>query len=147
MTNLFPIFYTNILPIFIAIGMGYALERILRPAVKPVSQVAFYVLAPCLAFSSLVKNRIDGGELGRIAAFITLITVAVGIITWVVARVLHLSRPVESALLLSTMFVNSGNYGVPLNLFAFGEAGQARAIVYLVAVSYTHLTLPTILRV
>ncbi len=132
MTNLFPIFYTNILPIFIAIGMGYALERILRPAVKPVSQVAFYVLAPCLAFSSLVKNRIDGGELGRIAAFITLITVAVGIITWVVARVLHLSRPVESALLLSTMFVNSGNYGVPLNLFAFGEAGQARAIVYLV---------------
>jgi predicted permease len=49
-----------------------------------------------------------------------------------VGRIRHLSRPVESALLLSTMFVNAGNYGVPLNLFAFGEEGQARAIVYLV---------------
>jgi predicted permease len=130
--NLLPIFYTNILPIFVVISMGYALERILRPEVKPVSRVAFYVLTPCLTFSSLVKNRINGDELGRIAAFITLITIVVGIVTWRVGRIRHLSRPVESALLLSTMFVNAGNYGVPLNLFAFGEEGQARAIVYLV---------------
>ena len=132
MTNLLPIFYTNILPIFIVIGMGYALERILRLEVKPVSRVAFYVLAPCLAFSSLVENQISGDELGHIAAFVALITITVGVLTWLVAHTLHLSRPVESALLLSTMFVNSGNYGIPLNLFAFGEAGQARAIMYLV---------------
>jgi len=133
--NLLPIFYTNILPIFVVIGMGYALGRTLRLEVKPVSRVAFYVLAPCLAFSSLIKNRIHGDELGRIAVFVTLITIAVGILTWLMVRTLRLSRPVESALLLSTMFVNCGNYGIPLNLFAFGEAGQARAIMYLVVSS------------
>jgi predicted permease len=132
MTRLLPIFYNNILPIFVVIGMGYTLERILRLEVKPISRLAFYGLAPCLAFSSLIKNQINGDELGRIAAFVTLITIIMWILTWLVARILRLSRPVESALLLSTMFVNSGNYGIPLNLFAFGEEGQARAIVYLV---------------
>lgn len=132
MKNLLPIFYTNILPIFIAIGMGYALERILRLEIKSITRMAFYVLIPCLTFSSLIKNRIDGDELGRITAFVALITAILWILTWLVARILRLSRPIESALLLSTMFVNAGNYGIPLNLFAFGEAGQARAIIYLV---------------
>ncbi|MCR4408012.1 MAG: AEC family transporter [Anaerolineae bacterium] len=132
MTNLLPIFYSNILPIFIAAGMGYALERILRLDIKSITRLAFYVLIPCLTFSSLIENRITGDELSRMIVFITAITVILWVMTWMVARVLRLSRPVESALLLSTMFVNAGNYGVPLNLFAFGEPGQARAIVYLV---------------
>ncbi|MDY7040438.1 MAG: AEC family transporter [Chloroflexota bacterium] len=132
MTILLSIFQTNILPIFVVIGMGYALERVLRLEVKSISRMAFYTLAPCLAFSSLVKSRIDGDELGLIAVFVTLNAVAVGILTWAAARILHLSRSVESALLLSTMFVNAGNYGIPLNFFAFGEAGQVRAVMYLV---------------
>ncbi len=135
MTILLHIFYTNILPIFVVIGAGYTLARALRLEAKPFSRLAFYVLAPCLTFVSLVQNRINGDELGRIVLFISLSTLAVGVITWLIARVLRLSRPVESALLLSTIFVNCGNYGIPLNLFAFGESAQARAIVYLVVLA------------
>ncbi|MBC7251476.1 MAG: AEC family transporter [Anaerolineae bacterium] len=135
MTILLHIFYTNILPIFVVIGAGYTLARTLRLEAKPFSRLAFYVLAPCLTFVSLVQNRINGDELGRIVLFITLNTLAVGVITWLIARALRLNRPVESALLLSTIFVNCGNYGIPLNLFAFGESAQARAIVYLVVLA------------
>ena len=132
MTNLLPIFYSTILPVFIVIGAGYALGRSLRLDIKSITRLAFYGLIPCLTFSSLIENQISGDELGRMTVFITAITMILWVVTWIAARALRLNRPVESALLLSTMFVNSGNYGVPLNLFAFGEPGQARAIVYLV---------------
>ena len=40
-----------------------------------------------------------------------------------------------SALMITCMFVNGGNYGLSLNLFAFGTNGMARAIVfYLVSI-------------
>ena len=32
--------------------------------------------------------------------------------------------------MLTGMFVNGGNYGLPLNFFAFGEAGLANALIY-----------------
>jgi len=41
----------------------------------------------------------------------------------------------ESAFLLVTLFVNAGNYGLSVNLLAFGEATLARAIIYFVVSS------------
>ena len=35
-----------------------------------------------------------------------------------------------SAFLLSILFVNAGNYGIPFNQFAFGQEGVARAAIY-----------------
>jgi predicted permease len=43
---------------------------------------------------------------------------------------LQMRRKMVAALMLSCMFVNAGNYGLSLNLFAFGEPAMARAVVY-----------------
>ncbi|CAA9442596.1 MAG: hypothetical protein AVDCRST_MAG80-1463 [uncultured Rubrobacteraceae bacterium] len=42
------------------------------------------------------------------------------------------SRETNTALMLSTMFTNTGNYGLPLALFAFGQQGFEQAIVFFV---------------
>jgi predicted permease len=46
---------------------------------------------------------------------------------------LGLDRPTISAFLLVVMFSNSGNYGLPVVLFAFGREALAHAAVYFVA--------------
>jgi predicted permease len=129
------ILYNNIVPVFIAIGLGYALERILEIEIKSVSRTIFYVLSPCLVFSSLVQSNVSGGEFWRIASFEMLITLGMALVAWGVARALHFDRAMESAFLLATLFVNAGNYGLSVNLFAFGEMALARAIVYFVVSS------------
>ena len=129
------ILYNNIVPIFIAIGLGYILERRLRIEIKSVSRTIFYVLSPCLVFSSLVQSTVSGGEFGRIASFEILVTLGMALIAWGVTRALRFDRAMESAFLLVTLSVNAGNFGLSVNLLAFGEEALARAIIYFVVSS------------
>jgi len=129
------ILYNNIVPVFIAIGLGYALERTLKVEIESVSRTIFYALSPCLVFSSLVQSTVSGEEFWRIAAFEILITLSVALIAWGVTKALRFDRAMESAFLLVTLFVNAGNYGLSVNLLAFGEATLARAIIYFVVSS------------
>jgi predicted permease len=129
------ILYNNIVPIFIAIGLGYTLERRLKIEIKSVSRTIFYALSPCLVFSSLVKSTVSGEEFWRIASFEMLITLIVALVAWGVARALHSDRAMESAFLLTILFVNSGNYGLSVNQLAFGDEALARAVIYFVVSS------------
>lgn len=129
------ILYNNIVPIFIAIGLGYILERRLKIEIKSVSRTIFYALTPCLVFSSLVKSTVSGGEFWRIASFEILATLVVALVAWGVARALRFDRAMESAFLLVTIFVNAGNYGLSVNQLAFGDEALTRAIIYFVVSS------------
>jgi predicted permease len=45
-------------------------------------------------------------------------------------KILHLEGPTQAAFLTAMLVMNAGNYGLSVNLFAFGEPGLARASVY-----------------
>jgi predicted permease len=49
-----------------------------------------------------------------------------------IARLLKLDRRAESAFILTAVLINAGNYGIPLNKFAFGDRGEERALIYFV---------------
>ena len=132
MNILLSIFVENILPVFIVAGLGYLLDRKFHLDVKTISRVSFYVLAPCLIFTSLTRSFVSGEEFGRIILFEVLLTVGLLAITWSIARLARLTRQQESAFLLSVLFMNAGNYGLSVNLFAFGEEALARAIIFFV---------------
>lgn len=53
-----------------------------------------------------------------------------GVITGVIAFVLKLKRSMKVALMLTVMFGNAGNFGLSLNLFAFGEDAVAYAAIF-----------------
>jgi predicted permease len=55
-----------------------------------------------------------------------------GLIAYLIARLLHLPRPLTIVLVLTSMFGNSGNYGLSLVSFAFGEDALAFASIYFV---------------
>ncbi len=101
----------------------------------------FYALVPCLVFNMLVTSRLTGLQFGRLALFNLLILIAMGLVARLVAVPLGLSRPDLSAFLLVVMFSNSGNYGLPVVLFAFGPDALAQATVFFVAGSLLTYTI------
>jgi predicted permease len=119
-----------ILPVFLIIALGYLLERRLSLDARPISRVTFYALTPCLVFSSTTKSSVSGTDIWKIVSFVLLTTMTMGLFSWAVTRALHFSRAMESAFLLTTLFTNSGNYGLSVNLFAFGQAGLERAAIF-----------------
>ncbi|NOZ06027.1 MAG: AEC family transporter [Chloroflexi bacterium] len=135
------VFVNIILPVFIMAGLGYLLDRLLALDVRTLSRVTFYLLSPCLAFSSLSSSHLQGQALLHIAGIAALMVFLLWPIASWVARIMGLQGTEKSAFLLTILFVNSGNYGLPLNLFAFGEPGLALAIIFFAANSLLTNTL------
>ena len=130
--NLASVFVNVLLPIFILMGFGVLLDKKLHIDVKSVSRVTFFVFSPCLIFSSLVRSSVGGQDSTQILAFVLLITLVIGVIAALLGRAMRTDRVTMSAFMLSVLFMNSGNYGLSVNLFAFGEEGLARAALFFV---------------
>jgi predicted permease len=130
--QLLSIFSQNILPIFIVAGLGFLLARYLHADVQTLSRVTLYALSPCLVFNLLVTSKIGADEFERLLVFTLGTILGVGAITWLVAQALRLDRTMVSAFMVVVMFANGGNYGLPLTLFAFGQAALTRATIYFV---------------
>lgn len=135
MPELFRLFVNNLLPVFLIAGTGYVLGKITHMDPRPISQVVFYIFSPCLLFSLLTTNRLSGGEISQVIGFATISTLLLGLITLIIGLALRVPRPMLAGVLLGSMFMNSGNFGLPVVLFAFGETALSYASLYFVTIS------------
>jgi predicted permease len=119
-----------VLPVFLVAGLAALAQTRLRLDLQTVSRATFYLFAPALVFDGLVSSDISGAELGQIILTLLLITLALGLLGLVAARLLRLAGPTRAAFLVAILLMNAGNYGLPVNLFAFGDAGLAHASLY-----------------
>ncbi|MBN1666261.1 MAG: AEC family transporter [Anaerolineales bacterium] len=140
MSNLLPLFANNLLPIFLTAGAGYLAGRWLNVDARSISRLVFYVFSPCLIFDLLATSQLSNGDMLQMIAFTISCILIVGVLTYAAGRLLKLPRKTMAAVLLATMTLNAGNYGLSLNLFAFGEQGLAYASLFFVTsaiVTYT----------
>ena len=133
MALLLSIFASDVLPIFIVAAVGFAVARVLKADVRSLSHVTFNALSPCLVFHMLVTSSLSAADFGRMTALAVTVIVGIGLVGRLVTLPLRLDRAMTSAFLLVVMFSNSGNYGLPVVLFAFGQDALAHATVYFVA--------------
>jgi predicted permease len=129
------IFASDILPIFVIAGVGFLLARHLEVPVQAVSRVTFHALAPALVFNTLTTSTLTGFEFGRMIAFYALVAASAGVMARLAAIPLRLDRASLSAFLLVVVCSNSGNYGLPVALLAFGREALTFASVYFIASS------------
>lgn len=135
MSSLARLFADNIIPIIVVAGAGFALRRLLHVEVQSVSRVAFYVCIPALVFSLLLDTQILVTDVLRMMAFAAAIVACIGVLAWIVARVLRLPPSLTAAVVLASAFMNSGNYGLSVNKFAFGQDGLAWASLFFITTS------------
>jgi predicted permease len=129
--------FLNVLtPIFIVAGLGYLAVRVgLLTDSRALSRVALYIFIPALTFSSLVKSKLPAEEFFILFFFAWIIAAAQGLFGWLIARGFSFDRLTQSAFLISIITLNAGNYGLPLNQFAYGAEGLTRATAYFIASS------------
>jgi predicted permease len=115
-----------LIPIFVTVAIGYGWERSgVDFPTQFVTRSTVYVLTPCLVFATMTGLDISLTAYGQVALATILVMMSVGCVGALVLRLRGLSL---RAFLPTILVPNSGNLGLPLGLFAFGEAGLALAI-------------------
>jgi malate permease and related proteins len=133
-------FANNILPILLLGGAGFALGKLLHIDSRSLGRVVFYIFSPVLIFDLLIQNQLDWKEaLG--VMLLTICTVLImGLITYLLGILFKLERSTLIAVLVTTMFANTGNYGLPLVSFAFGEKALSYAGIFFVTTTFLFYT-------
>ncbi|MDA1097153.1 MAG: AEC family transporter [Chloroflexi bacterium] len=126
------VFISVVLPVFLIAATGAAVHRIRPLTVGPLSAVILYAFSPALVFHSLATTTVPAGEMGRIAVFSSALLVALYVLAMPLARALRLDGPGSATFVVSALFMNAGNYGLPVAMFAFGPAGLSVAVIFFV---------------
>jgi predicted permease len=134
-------FANNILPIILLSGAGFVLGKVLDIDPRSLGRVAFYIFSPVLIFDLLTQNQLKFAEAATLVAFALCFILSIGALTLLVGMLLKLERPVLVSILITTMFANTGNYGLPLVSFAFGEQALPYAGIYFATMTLLFYTL------
>ncbi len=114
-------------PVFLLGAIGFAWVKLgFEYRVKFVTQLAMTLAVPCLIFTALMGTEIAPSALAdlSLAAVTAYLVLSLG--AFVLVRLLRLEGRTYTAPLI---FGNTGNLGLPLALFAFGETGLGYAVV------------------
>lgn len=130
MTELFPIFANNLLPILLISGSGFLLGKFLHIEPRSFGRIIFYVLYPIMVLDILIGNQLSLVDILRTSGFAIVTVLLSGFLTILGGYFLKLDRPILMAVLLTSIFANSGNYGLPLISFAFGQEALAYASIF-----------------
>lgn len=127
-------FLNVILPIMAVFASGFILQRIRWLSVKSLSSVTIYILTPALVFVTLYEANFDSSYLVVLIYMFGLFYTMV-CLNKILAKVFKWPKNVESASILSTGFMNSGNYGLPVVLFSVGQAALPYSVFIMVVQS------------
>ena len=138
-------FANNILPILLLGGAGFALGKLLHVDPRSLGRVVFYVFSPVLIFDLLVKNQLKWSEAASVIGFTVTIVLLIGFLSFLFGKFLKLERPALIAIIITSMFANTGNYGLPLVSFAFGADALSYAGVYFITTTFMFYTIGVVI--
>jgi malate permease and related proteins len=141
MSTLLQIAYNIVLPVFIIAGIAGLTDRTIQIDPRSLSRLIVYLFTPFLVLSGIYKSDLSGSETGQLVFVALVSSVLVALFAWIVARASGFDHRMESAFMLSAALINAGNYGLPLNKFAFGDEGQSRAVIFFAATTVISNTL------
>lgn len=122
-----------VLPVLAIAGVGYVFAKYREVDIEPLSVISLYVLLPALVFHSLATTELSAD---------VAITVFLGVYGFVFAMLVlaeavcyfgGMSGTMRNALVLTAIFPNVGNYGLPLSDFAFGSVGREVTVIFIIA--------------
>jgi malate permease and related proteins len=103
---------------WVKFGFEYRLEFVTR--------LSMTLAVPCLIFTALMQSEVDPSALVTVSLASA---VAYAVLTGVFVIFTRVSGLETRTYLAPLIFGNTGNVGLPLSLFAFGEAGLGFAVV------------------
>ncbi|MEO1638726.1 MAG: AEC family transporter [Pseudomonadota bacterium] len=126
-------------PVFMLAAVGFVWVRMgFEYRVEFVTRLAMTLAVPCLIFVALMQTEITPEALGALS-LATLVAYAIVMVAcFAVVRIAGLNSRTYLAPLI---FGNTGNLGLPLALFAFGDLGLGYAVVVFAIMAILSFTL------
>lgn len=126
-------------PVFILAGIGFVWVKLrLAYDLAFVTRLSMQLGMPCLLFVALARAEVEPAILGDLALATLVGYFAVGVLSLVLCLALALDL---RAFLAPVIFGNTGNLGLPVVLFAYGETGLAYALVVFAIMAIINFTL------
>jgi hypothetical protein len=126
-------------PVFIVALIGLAWARSgTHFDEASISRLVLNVGIPCLVFHSLTSLDVPPAELARMAGLAAGVMSVFAVAGLIVLKAMKLPA---HTYLGPLVFANSGNIGLPICLFAFGDAGLALGMAYFAVSSTCHVVL------
>lgn len=125
-------FLNVIVPVGLVAGVGFLFGRYGKYGTEPLTKLTFYVLSPALIFHSMVTHSITAQDFTHTLTFVAIVFAILFALSLIVPRFLGWDADTRAASVLSLCLNNNGNYGLPVLLFAFGEAGFTLGVIYMV---------------
>lgn len=111
------------------------------------SRLALYVLFPALLTDILYRTTITIEEAIQIFIAFGITYILLCLISWTISKKLGFSVDTQKSLVATTALSNAGNMGLSVTLFALGEAGLEKAVIYLISWNLIVLsTMPGLLK-
>ena len=133
-----------VLPVVFIAFVGTLIGRFLRPDQQSLSKITLYALSPALAFDNLSSTTVRFEVALAIIVGYVAFESMMGLLTWFSSR--DLDDRTRRAMVAGVITGNNGNFGLPISLFAFGQAGlELSLIVFTVSVFFTFVITPAVL--
>ena len=120
-----------VLPAFLIFGAGFIGQKLLKLDIKSISTMSLYLMLPFLTFDTFYSNELNV-EYFYMFLFTFLLALIMSTLTVLFGFFIKADKTQMSAMLLGTIFPNSGNYGAPVAMFAFGAIGFQYAVIFMV---------------
>jgi predicted permease len=114
-------------PVFLLAGIGFAWVRLgFEYRIRFVTQLAMTLGVPCLIFTALMETEIAPAALTAVSLAAILAYAAITLVMFALTRLMRLEM---RTYLAPMIYSNTGNVGLPLAFFAFGDDGLGFAVV------------------
>ena len=133
----FEIFRDICLPILILMSLGWIIDRKFDLNLDALVKLNIYLFVPVFIFVRLSTSDLAGGDALWVVFFTLCIIGSMGFGSWLVSRARKDDESERTAMQLSTMFYNSGNWGIPLMTLAFSELGPVVQVFVLATMNIT----------
>ncbi|HVO91967.1 MAG TPA: AEC family transporter [Terriglobales bacterium] len=127
-----------VIPVFWLIATGFIFAQWKKISLASVTELVVYLGTPSLVFSSLASKPLFARDIIVLSAGILLIFAMVGMLIRLYFSLFGFS---SRGFALPTLFMNAGNMGIPLALFAFGQEGMQRATLMFVIITFLQYSL------
>jgi predicted permease len=127
-----------VISVFLLVAVGFIFAHWKKISLASVTEIIVYLGTPSLVFSSLASKPLFAADIVVLAGGILLIFAGVGLLIRFYFFVFGFS---SRGFALPTLFMNAGNMGFPLALFAFGQEGMQRATLLFVTITLLQYSL------
>lgn len=120
-----------VVPVLVVAGAGFAVGRVFPLDTGTISKVSIHALTPALCLHVLLTTEVSGRVGVSLIGAYVVVTVLGAVLGGLASPAV--AGDTRRSVMLSVALANSGNMGLPIALFALGQAGFEQSVLLFLA--------------